>query len=253
MTRLDLALLVLAVVVGGLVLTNRYGGSRPLLMSQKRAPGLSHRTGGQLAREGTSRPRFAFQADSFVMMSTRDVALFKKYSSAADAFLEWGSGGSTLLACNTTRSTPVHSIDNDFAWCQQFLQRDDVRDAIDRGILVYTCGACGDSTGFGNLKQASDIPRCRHTYIEYPRHFNKQFDLILVDGRFREACALYALSLLTESGRLMIHDFMGRRRQYGSVERFYTMLERGDELAVFSAKTRQVPWAEFRAKATILD
>ena len=64
---------------------------------------------------------------------------------------------------------------------------------------------------------------------------NSPQDIILVDGRWRVACAISAFPFIAPKGRLMIHDFS--RRWYHSILKFYTKEIEVDELAVLIPKS----------------
>lgn len=60
-------------------------------------------------------------------------------------------------------------------------------------------------------------------------------DLVLIDGRFRVACALYSMMKCTAKTRYVIHDFWNREYYHGVLE-FLECVERADSLGVFVAK-----------------
>jgi hypothetical protein len=72
-------------------------------------------------------------------------------------------------------------------------------------------------------------------WASYSTKINKtseQYDLILVDGRFRVACACAAYLNLKDTGFLLIHDYASRSH-YHPIEQFYTKVEEIEDLCVF--------------------
>ena len=66
-------------------------------------------------------------------------------------------------------------------------------------------------------------------------------DVVLVDGRFRAACALKALWYIGDASIVMIHDFYGRWsgdnvQWYTMVLEFYDVIDRADTLAVLKRR-----------------
>ena len=68
------------------------------------------------------------------------------------------------------------------------------------------------------------------------------FDLILIDGRFRNACALHALRLSHGHTVVLVHDnerYVGFGSKPTVIETYYHAVQKIDSLAVLRPK----PWA----------
>jgi hypothetical protein len=74
------------------------------------------------------------------------------------------------------------------------------------------------------------VPKDPTRGTNYIRAIKSTHDVVLVDGRWRVACAMSAFPFVAPSGRLMIHDF--GRAWYHSVLDFYTKETEVDGLAV---------------------
>ena len=59
-------------------------------------------------------------------------------------------------------------------------------------------------------------------------------DLVLVDGRFRVACAVKSFHRLTAGGRLLIHDY--HRTEYHPIEGVFEKVEQVSTLGIFKKK-----------------
>jgi hypothetical protein len=70
---------------------------------------------------------------------------------------------------------------------------------------------------------------------QYIHAINSTQDVILVDGRWRVACAISAFPFIAPKGRLMVHDF--GRKNYHSLLHFYDKETEVDGLAVLRPKS----------------
>jgi hypothetical protein len=161
----------------------------------------------------------------------------------ASSYLEFGTGGSTVLALEsglkrivTADSDPVFldkvraiaptcpESDIDFVFCN-----------------LGPTGEWGNPVGRDNLINWSQ-------YFTLPwQHFlarNEVPDLIYIDGRFRVACALYSILILhvrcnrwfgTKS-RLMIHDSL--RPEHSKIKDYAKIVSSANTLAVLEPKKR---------------
>lgn len=62
------------------------------------------------------------------------------------------------------------------------------------------------------------------------------YDLIMIDGRFREVCALHALRLSHNHTTVLIHD----SERYSLVNRHYHVVARADTLAILRPRALAV-------------
>jgi len=161
-------------------------------------------------------------------MSEAEKALFKKSLERAGRYFEFGSGGSTVWACQA--GLTVHGVESDAAWVAGLKQR-----------LGEACQVHAED--IGPTKEwgfpASDVARHRFpAYSEAIHRHDQAFDLILVDGRFRVASVLNAirhtLNVSNQPGdtRLFIHDFWNRRH-YHAVLEFLVEEESAETAGVF--------------------
>ncbi|WP_370210759.1 O-linked N-acetylglucosamine transferase, SPINDLY family protein [Alloalcanivorax venustensis] len=161
-------------------------------------------------------------------MSEAEKALFKKSLERAGRYFEFGSGGSTVWACQA--GLTVHGVESDAAWVDGLKQR-----------LGEACQVHAED--IGPTKEwgfpVSDAARHRFpAYGEAIHRHDQAFDLILVDGRFRVACVLNAirhtLNVADRPGdtRLFIHDFWNRPH-YHAVLEFLVEEESAETAGVF--------------------
>lgn len=167
---------------------------------------------------------------------------FVKRLREAATYLEYGSGGSTVLAAELGKR--VYSVDSD----RIFVTR--VREALERHAPDMTLNVTllyaniGFTREWGQPVFRTSAParlaRWRQ-YYEKPWASLKQDghvpDMVLVDGRFRVACALRSLQQLMNrpNAILIVDDYVGRD-WYGEIERFGEMVDVVGRMAVFRPK-----------------
>jgi hypothetical protein len=164
---------------------------------------------------------------------------FTRLIERADVYVEYGSGGATLLAAD--HASLVVSVESDRHY------RHLVQKALDaaprRGRVELIHGRIGPTAEWGNPILRVDIRAVsgRH-YATAPwsvleRAGGRRADLILIDGRYRMACALGAmLSPLGRDAPMLIDDFEGRA-SYQELLDFVDVIERPGRSILARAKS----------------
>jgi len=172
-----------------------------------------------------------------------ELELLSREMQWAGSYLEFGMGGSTLLAAQSGVGRIV-SIDSDAAWVGkitgQFARNHAETDAE---LIHCDIGLVGD---WG-------APLDREAIENWPHYFRQPWqrilargqtpDLIYIDGRFRVACALYSLLMLhlhrrsfwKKTTRIIVHDFPDRP-YYGKIAEFASVVASVNTLRVFEQK-----------------
>lgn len=134
--------------------------------------------------------------------------LIEEYSKAK-TILEYGSGGSTLLAAADPHKTVI-SVESDLNWTQN------LRNAI-LGECPETSSAFIHYVNIGPTKEwgypVND--NAWQQYHKYPldvwdQPFFKDPDIILIDGRFRLACFATAMLRVTKPTIILYDDYVDR-------------------------------------------
>ena len=159
------------------------------------------------------------------MMRTDQKELLARYVTDKHSYFEWGSGGSTdtfprLLAPGAL----TVSVENYMPWCQKLKVLPYLQCKMAKQELRFSCHDPGVVLKTsGNIVQHKDIG----TYTAYidairgtwwrPKSNDGSnpdkylifhtFDVILVDGRSRVACALNALEYMNEKSVVIMHDW----------------------------------------------
>ena len=134
---------------------------------------------------------------------------------SSNYFLEYGSGGSTVLAFQLGK--PLISIDSDIP--------------VDIGLT----GRWG--TPFFKWPTRSRLRKWRN-YPNAPWQIMESEvpDLIMIDGRFRVCCALTTIKKMSHENYMMLIDDYAARPNYHVVERFAELEKMVGRMAVFRKK-----------------
>ncbi len=163
--------------------------------------------------------------------SLDSVEWFKRRLSTSQTYLEYGSGGSTVLAARL--GIPFISIESDRHFLTSVHAKIVAGGTYNDGRQFYLHRSIGPTKGLGKpLTLGAPSNRRLALFKAYSDYPQKQLDgrvpdLVLVDGRFRVACALKALRALAgkRGWSLVVDDYIGRPHfriieRYGKLDRF---------------------------------
>lgn len=167
-------------------------------------------------------------------MPVSELAYFKLVLQNAKRYLEIGCGGSTYLA-NTVVHDSVFSIESDPTWIQttvnQLPENHKVTfHAVDIDTLPKTWGYPGPQCPDDKKRTYS------RTILEYP-HVP---DVVLIDGRFRVACALHLHSII-DTNTIVLFDDFANRREYKPVLDFFEEVKRVGNMVHLRKKEVPIP------------
>jgi len=146
-----------------------------------------------------------------------EAALVKERYAAASVILEYGSGGSTLLAAGEKGKT-IFSVESDKDWSAK-LGRYFKAHPPEANVVLHTVDV-GPTGEWGMPLDSSGWKK----YHEYPlsvwdRPDFTHPDLILIDGRFRAACFVSAALRISRPTVVLWDDYVNRK-SYHEVERW---------------------------------
>lgn len=172
------------------------------------------------------------------LMVPQDQKLFQRLLDESTTYFEWGAGGSTEWAVQSRNIKKIHTVENTVEWVKILKQRVEVQEAQRMGRLSFSPIDLGPVGEFAYPLQKDPASQARWaTYSdELFKTPERHYDLIMVDGRFRVACALKTLQFIRDrtTTRMIIHDY--EREHYHQVEEFADVVERAVVLAVFRKK-----------------
>lgn len=146
-------------------------------------------------------------------MHAEEVGLLEGLLSQASTFLEFGCGGSTLIAIQS-QVQRLTSVESDAEWINQLRNHAIVGDAEASGRLNFCHVEIGKTGKWGHPVDRS----LRHSWPKYAAEVWSKIeytpDLILIDGRFRAACVAQSLMNTAPQCKIAIHDVDGNRPSY---------------------------------------
>ena len=157
-------------------------------------------------------------------MTLAETAAFTRYRDRSRNYFEFGCGGSTVFCNSPLRK--IKSIDNNQEWLNK------VRPLIGSTTeLIYI--NTGPVLEYGNPADPTQIAG----FADYSLAFNQRdpnTDLVLVDGRFRVACALQIV-VSDYTGIVLLHD--AERPEYQPLFKFFTVVERVENLVALRVRS----------------
>ena len=152
-------------------------------------------------------------------MQDRELKAFLYFMKPENIYFEFGSGGSTNIASYFKLKT--YSVESDLKWHQKLKNNGIIANYITIGLNNSYLGYPGINTNINDWKK----------YIQaYKKEYNA--DVILIDGRFRVACALDIFAKIRNDTIIFIHDYINRP-QYHIIEKFYIKIKSWDTLTLF--------------------
>ena len=155
-------------------------------------------------------------------MSKRDLIAFSYFMKKENIYFEFGSGGSTNLA--SYYKLKVYSVESDAKWHENLKKN---------GIMANYITIDLQSNGFGYPGNGTSIKDWKKYIQAYKIEYNA--DMILIDGRFRVACALDIFSKIRNDTLVFIHDYK-ERLDYHIIEDYYIKIKDWDSLSLFLKK-----------------
>lgn len=168
------------------------------------------------------------------------LAAFKKAIAGVRTYLEYGAGGSTVLASRFVRS--LFSVESDARFLHAVEQKVHAIGSLSEnhflhaniGLTEFWGKPAFTNYSAGRLRRWSRYPQSPWKFMEAAGVIP---DLILIDGRFRVACMLESLIHLNGQSTLICFDDYFDRDSYSIVERFADMVDRAGRMAIFRNKT----------------
>ena len=170
-----------------------------------------------------------------------DINMFYKYLNKASNYLEFGSGGSTYQASICSNIKLIISVESDKSWyntLNSIVKHSNFHSKlVDLKCKPNTWGFPTNICPIDNkIKYSSIITH----YIN--RSTANSLDLILIDGRFRVACALKAHSVINKNCKIIFDDFLNRS-YYHIVLQYFDIVEKtiDNRMVILVKKSNTVP------------
>ncbi len=164
-------------------------------------------------------------------MSEPEIALLRRTLREGARYLEFGAGGSTAeaLAAGVTQLT---SVESSSVWVERVSMHSSVAPAVaaGRARLMHVDIGPIENWGYPSDK-ASAIKWPAYSQAVWATLEASSLDIVLVDGRFRVACALNAVWRCRPETLLMVHDFWDRAH-YHEILRFTDEVASAERMVV---------------------
>ncbi len=159
----------------------------------------------------------------------------------AEAILEYGSGGSTVLAARLGKRVFAVESDREWAaatgaWIAEHHPQAPVR------VVHADIGPTGEWGKPYGPERMADFYRYPMAIWDDPEF--RHPDVILIDGRFRLACICTALLRIERETLVLFDDYAGRL-DYHQIERLVKPVRTVERMAVFELSPGRVPPAEW--------
>ncbi len=170
--------------------------------------------------------------------ATGTVDWFEQQIRNSKFYVEFGSGGSTFVAARA--GVPFISVESDRRFLDKLMKGIEAEGKFDPARQEYRYADIGPTHRYGRpivlFRPRNSRREKFKRYSDFPlRELNGKTPLlVLVDGRFRIACALKAFRALRgkDGWTLLVDDFLDREK-YGVLTEFGTIREYVGRMAVF--------------------
>lgn len=162
-------------------------------------------------------------------MSDAELKVFIKYISASRKYLEFGAGGSTCLAARLVAERIV-TIDSSLLWLSKVWSWCKANGVLEPHTVFADIGPVaewGRPTDPGSRFKWPGYHGC-----VWATENGQDFDLFMVDGRFRVACFMQVLLHCRPGAIVMFHTFASRP-QYHVVRTLAEQIDAVEDLAIF--------------------
>lgn len=175
--------------------------------------------------------------------------LLREDYARASVILEYGAGGSTLVAAEMT-GKQVFAVESDASWIGMMKDWFAANPPLSPVTLHH--GDIGPTTDWGRPAHESQWRK----FLNYPltvwdRDDLLHPDVVLIDGRFRVGCFLATLMRITRPVTILFDDY-ARRKPYHLVEEFGQPQARVGRMARFEVSPRHPTPTEFGRWAALM-
>ncbi len=173
-----------------------------------------------------------------ITLPAAEEAAVRAYYGVADVILEYGSGGSTVIAAELEGKT-VFSVESDAKWLKGMQAYFTAFPPLARLTLHH--GKIGPTKEWGHPKSDDEFRK----WSGYPLSVwdLEQFvhpDVVLIDGRFRAACFLTTLFRITKPTTVLWDDYSDRK-SYHEVETLVKPIKMFGRMACFELTPMPIP------------
>ncbi len=169
-----------------------------------------------------------------------EAARLRQAYAEADVILEYGSGGSTVMAAEMPGKA-VFSVESDRDWAEMMRGWFEQVPPADTTQVDVIWSDIGPTKAWGYPATNREWQR----YARYPLEVwdlpeFRQPDVVLVDGRFRTGCAMATAFRTQKPVKVLVDDY-ARRKHYHRIEEFLGQPSLVGRMAEFDVAPMRVP------------
>jgi hypothetical protein len=168
----------------------------------------------------------------FALLTENERLFFTLILRTSKKFLEFGMGGSTLLAFKTLSIKKIVSVEHNFGWFKKISNFDGINNQIGKRIFL-------DFINLGKLKKNYPLKENINNFSIYSNQifqkYENDYDFVFIDGIFRVACALQTILNCQNDVKIMIHD-MNYYLKYHILYKYLEVIYSIDTMVLFCIK-----------------
>lgn len=174
-------------------------------------------------------------------MSDAELRLLEKYTPVNGKVLEFGAGGSSHFFAQKN-VTHLTSVESDVEWIRRLVRESALLKsfAMERRWKPIIADI-GPVKQWGYPLSEPSISWLNYHQLVWDKFDSSSLDFVLIDGRFRVACAL---QLLLRAGRrpplVFMHDFASRSK-YQDALLFFKIVDSAEDAVILNAK-KNISW-----------
>jgi hypothetical protein len=165
-------------------------------------------------------------------MLASEIALFTSVMRCANRYVEFGSGGSTVLA-HSMGCASIVTVDSSLAWLEKVKKACALDGKTQIKMIHVDIGAVKE-LGYPKDDSNNDSWDIYHS-APWTDPDLALADTYLIDGRFRVACVIQTALHCSNRAIVMVHDF-ANRPYYHCVFEIMREIARTDNLSVFQVR-----------------
>ena len=178
-----------------------------------------------------------------VLMEGGSLRLFIYYTYGRNYYVEWGSGGSTQIAPLLINKR-AFSIEHYIPWCHKMQKNEVIQIAMTLNKIQFECvNTHEELRNLGKPGHSADASKIGRMYVnrvddiveqlyKEDKSFDGILDVVLIDGRYRVACALKLFSngyVINNRSIVMVHDFLKRQDEYKMINDYFDLIDPSTE------------------------
>lgn len=168
----------------------------------------------------------------FALLTENERLFFLLILATSKKYLEFGMGGSTLLAFNTLSIEKIVSVEHNFDWFKRISEFNGIKNEERKRIFL-------EYIDLGKLIKNRPLKQNIKKFSDYSslvfQKFENDYDFVFIDGMFRVACVLQTILNCKKDTKILIHD-INYQIKYHIVYKYLEVIYSIDTMVLFCIK-----------------